>query len=150
MLDKTGKKWYREIPGEIFMVKEIVVNINRERFDPSLRESGTTEEDVVGKIRSILEGYKGAGAGPQGRFFADANLEIIERNGQKKTPQLSEKERRQLAEQYDSLADQFMERAKTDPSLCESYYNEEGERCPPPISAVGILRQRAQELRAQK
>lgn len=129
------------------MVRSIEVVIDEKRFYPSLRESGITEEDVVGKIRSILEGYKGAGAGAQGRFFADANLEIIERNGQKKTLQLPEKERQQLAEQYDSLADRFMERAKTDPSLCEPYYNEEGERCPPPISTVGYLRQRASQLR---
>ncbi|TSC53470.1 MAG: hypothetical protein LiPW16_381 [Microgenomates group bacterium LiPW_16] len=60
------------------MVRSIEVVIDKKRFDPSLRESGITEEDVVGKIRSILEGYTGAGSGPQGRFFAEANLKVTE------------------------------------------------------------------------
>lgn len=67
-----------------------------------------------------------------------------------KALKLPQRERNELAEQFDARADELMQKAKTDPSLCEPYYNEDGERCPAPISVVGLFRQRARELRARK
>ena len=59
------------------MTKEILIRIDKNNFNfPGVEPP--TEEEVTEAIRSELEGYTGAGAGPKGKFWVGVNAEIIE------------------------------------------------------------------------
>lgn len=45
-------------------------------------------------------------------------------------------------------AGKLLEKSKTNPALFGTYYNEDGELCPPPVAIVPYLRSRAEKLSA--
>lgn len=85
------------------MVEKLLIIVDKEKFRYPEGSVPPEEKDVAGKIESILEGYSGAGAGPQGKFFVGANLTIIklppetQDEGEPSTPPEVEKTFRTLA-----------------------------------------------------
>ena len=77
---------------------------------------------------------------------AKEHPEIITR---KKPPELSPNYRQELAKKYRQAANKLAVRAKNNPSLCQPWVNEEGEKCPPPITLAPQLRRLANQLEAK-
>ncbi|MCL4382443.1 MAG: hypothetical protein M1575_03305 [Patescibacteria group bacterium] len=133
------------------MVTKLEVNVDGTKFSPDLRAKGVDEKKACGLIREILDGYNGPGAGPQGKLLKGLNLTINgqEKKTRKEPPKLSPEDHQGLAEKYRELADDLIQRAKNDPSLCQPWFNDDGEECPPPITLVPQLSRLANQLEAK-